>query len=300
MFPRRLSWDGDLLIEGDITDIDILLGGHLFDDAREIACHLHLEGIGAHLHLVEPEVAEDIGGGGTGLTGAQVGQGDLSIFQALIGFGVVDGAGDEAFGVIEVVDAGLSAEFGVEHFCLGDQVFEVVFFAEEQGAGRADIDATGFLPAIIEQVSAAGALLSQGEVGVEVDGVVGAGVEAVFAAGALFRVDEHQAVVTAIDGAGLAGGDAGGVLAMHAGGGDVRHLDLGYAAAFALDEFHPEVSGVGLGFGIGRPVVADVLVLAGDLAVVTTVAFGYVNYEGFHGNHSPSTQASKRSPAAGS
>jgi len=35
---------------------------------------------------------------------------------------------------------------------------------------------------------------------------------------------------------------------------------------------HPELTGVRLGLGVGSPVVADMLVLAGNLAVVTPVA----------------------------
>jgi hypothetical protein len=38
------------------------------------------------------------------------------------------------------------------------------------------------------------------------------------------------------------------------------------------------MSGVRLGFGDGRPVIADVLVLAGNLAVIAAVAFVDINH----------------------
>src|SRR3974377_735618 len=50
---------------------------------------------------------------------------------------------------------------------------------------------------------------------------------------------------------------------------------------------HPEMSRVGLGFRVGRPVIVHMLILASDLAVETAIAFGNVNHHYFHDN-SPS------------
>ena len=86
---------------------------------------------------------------------------------------------------------------------------------------------------------------------------------------------------------------------MHAGVGDVVHLDLGHGAADVLVQPHPELAGVGLGLGDGRPVVADVLVLADELAGVAAYAEFDVDDEDLHLSP-PSIQASKRKPAPGS
>ena len=160
----------------------------------------------------------------------------------------------------------------MEYLGLVYQGFEVLFLAENQGIGRAGVDAAGLFPALVKEVSAEGALLGDVKVGIEVDNAVGAGIDALSGAGAFFRVDDDDAVVALVDGAGLAGQDAGGVIAVLA---DIVHVsdsDLGHGALDDIGDLHPEVAGIGLGFGDRGPVVADVLVLAGDLAVVAAVA----------------------------
>jgi hypothetical protein len=52
----------------------------------------------------------------------------------------------------------------------------------------------------------------------------------------------------------------------------IAHPYLGHRALDDVSDFHPELADIRLGLGNRRPVVADMLVLAGDLAVVTTVA----------------------------
>ena len=56
--------------------------------------------------------------------------------------------------------------------------------------------------------------------------------------------------------------------------GQVAYLDLGHLAPNGFGKTDPELAGIGLGFGVGAPVVAHMFVLAGDLAAVAAVADG--------------------------
>jgi hypothetical protein len=58
---------------------------------------------------------------------------------------------------------------------------------------------------------------------------------------------------------------------MKTGHGNIVHFYLGHRAADELILFHPELAGVRLRFGVGRPVVADMFVLAGNLATIATI-----------------------------
>jgi hypothetical protein len=60
------------------------------------------------------------------------------------------------------------------------------------------------------------------------------------------------------------------------------HLDLGDGASDKLIEFHPELAGIRLGFGIGGPVIGDMLILAGNLAVVATITDRNIDNKSFH------------------
>jgi len=117
------------------------------------------------------------------------------------------------------------------------------------------------------------ALLSDVEVGIEVDNSVGTGIQTLPGAGAFLRIDNDDAVIPLVDGTCLAGGDAWCFVAMLA---DVVHIsdpDLGYGALNDIGDLHPELAGIRLRFGDGSPVIGNMLVFAGDLAVVAAVAF---------------------------
>jgi hypothetical protein len=58
---------------------------------------------------------------------------------------------------------------------------------------------------------------------------------------------------------------------VHAENRNVVHLDLGHGSPDELVLFQPELPGVWLRLGIGCPVIADMLVLAGNLAALTSV-----------------------------
>jgi hypothetical protein len=47
-------------------------------------------------------------------------------------------------------------------------------------------------------------------------------------------------------------------------------------------QFQPELPGIRLRFCIGTPVIADMFVLAGNLATVATIAMGNIMNKDFH------------------
>jgi hypothetical protein len=121
-------------------------------------------------------------------------------------------------------------------------------------------------------MGAHGALLSYVEVGIEVDYSVGTSVETLSGAGALFRVDDDDAVLSLVDGTCLTRRDAWCIVAMLA---NVMHIpdsDLGHCALDDVGDLHPELAGIRLRLGDRSPVIANVLVLAGNLAVVAAIA----------------------------
>ena len=147
-------------------------------------------------------------------------------------------------------------------------------------------------------MGAARALLGDLEGIVHVDRVIGTRGGAVGAPRAGFRVDDHQAIVPLVNRAfDLAGVKADRFVAVVAEHRDIVDFDLGDGAPYVLTEFQPELPGLRLGLGIGGPIVAAVLVLAGNLAAVAPVADGRVENEDLHlASPSLSTQASNFSP----
>jgi hypothetical protein len=57
----------------------------------------------------------------------------------------------------------------------------------------------------------------------------------------------------------------------------VGHFDFRNLAADIVIDLVPELSGVGLRLGNGRPVVSDMFVLAGDLTVVASITDIIIN-----------------------
>ena len=91
----------------------------------------------------------------------------------------------------------------------------------------------------------------------------------------LDRVDDDEAVGPLVHGAVV--GEAGGVVAVLAGLGQVGDLGERVLAALLALDVHPAVPVPGLRGGRGRKVVADELVLVGQKAVVAVVAAGDVD-----------------------
>jgi hypothetical protein len=121
-------------------------------------------------------------------------------------------------------------------------------------------------------MSAKGALLRYVRFVIEIDSPVRARLDAKTVSPALLGVDDYYPVVPLVDGVFPAGLEAGGIVAMLADIVQVAHPYLRRRSPDHIGHLVPEVAGIRLRFGIGRPVNADVLILAGNLAVVTTVA----------------------------
>jgi hypothetical protein len=67
----------------------------------------------------------------------------------------------------------------------------------------------------------------------------------------------------------------------------IGHLDLRHLAPDNILYLHPELAGVRLGLGYRRPVIPDMLILAGYLTVVASIAFRDINYKRLHYLPSP-------------
>jgi hypothetical protein len=165
----------------------------------------------------------------------------------------------------------------VKHFSLGYPLFEVFLLAEPQGIGRTGVNTSRFLPAIVKQMSAEGAFLRDVEVGIEVDDPVRTGVKALSGTDTFLRVDDDDAVFPLVDSLALAGGDAGSLVTVLADSVHVAYPYLGHCSLHHIDYLLPEVSSIRLWLGVGSPVIANMLVLAGDLAIVATVTSGNVD-----------------------
>ena len=72
--------------------------------------------------------------------------------------------------------------------------------------------------------------------------------------------------------------------------GEVVDAHLGDRAHHLLLHTKPELADLRLRLGIRAPVVAHMLVLAGDLAVVAAVAFGRVDHKSKCHLHSPKSK----------
>src|SRR5665647_84197 len=304
LFALGVIWNAagavSRLPDGDVADVDVLAridGAHLL---RQVSVLLDEDRVRARLHVAEPEVAVAVGGRLIRLAIAGLHGRDLGVLGALVHLGLVDGAGDERLGQADVVDPRLHVQAGLESLGLGDEVLEVLFFAERERAGGAGVDAPRLGPAVVQKVRAERALLGDVQRVVEVDHVlVGARLEAELIAAALVGVDDHGPVVALVDRLDVASGDARRLVAVLADAVHVRDIDLGHLAAHVVVDPVPELPRVGLRLGDGRPVVADVLVLAGHLAVVAAVADVQIDDEDLAHHSPPQMQASRPGPAHG-
>src|SRR3989304_2105781 len=113
------------------------------------------------------------------------------------------------------------------------------------------------------------ALLGELLVLVPEDHPVGAGLHQLLLAARLVRVDHHDPVAAPVDRPAPGGLHARRLRALLAGRGDVMNADAGRVElTLDLVDAYPEVAEGGLRFGEPGVFVSDVLVLAGDLAVV--------------------------------
>jgi hypothetical protein len=132
-------------------------------------------------------------------------------------------------------------------------------------------------------MGAAGAFLGQVQIVIEVNGFVRAGVDAALAAGALNRINDYQPIFSLIDRTiNFAGRHAGGIRTMIAEEWIIGYLDSGYLPSNGLGQLQPELAGIRLRFSIRGPVIGDMLILAGDLAVVAAIADRTIMNKYFH------------------
>jgi hypothetical protein len=132
-------------------------------------------------------------------------------------------------------------------------------------------------------MSTACAFLSEVKIFIEVDAAVWAGPHALPAPGALFWIDYYQSVGPLIDAAfDRAGGNTGSGVAVHANSSDIGYFNLGYSPSDVFIHLAPELPGIRLRPGIGRPIIPAMLIFTGDLAVPASNTFLNIYHENFH------------------
>jgi hypothetical protein len=104
-----------------------------------------------------------------------------------------------------------------------------------------------------------------------------AGIDAVLPTGAFLGIDNYYSIVPLVYRPLFAGADAGRLVAVLAYRVVIGNLDLRDRSPDHIGYLHPELAGIRLRFGIWGPVVANVFVLAGDLAVITAAALVDIN-----------------------
>jgi hypothetical protein len=105
------------------------------------------------------------------------------------------------------------------------------------------------------------------------------GLEARFTSPAFRRVDNNDAVRPFIDSMVLTGIDTGSGITVLADGMVIGNFNLGYRTPYFVYDPCPELPAEWLGFGDGTPVITDMLIFTGNLAVMTTVTFSYIYNE---------------------
>jgi hypothetical protein len=130
-------------------------------------------------------------------------------------------------------------------------------------------------------MGAAGAFLGDIKTVIPIDRSVRTGIHAILAAGTLHRVDYYQSVISPVDSLHRAGWQAGCITAMIAQVSNISYFNLGDRPSDMLAQFQPELSGFRLGFGIRSPIVNNMLVFAGDLAIIASVTSCYIKSKDF-------------------
>ena len=151
----------------------------------------------------------------------------------------------------------------------------------------------------IQEVSTHSAFLSYIEVPVEIYNSIGTCIDAIPVTSASLGVDDDYAIVSLVYRMGRASGDAGRLITVLTYVMKICDPHLGNGPPDHVSNLHPEVPGQGLRLGIGSPVVAYVLVLTGNLTVITTIANVVVDNQGLTHYLPPSIQHSKPGPAHG-
>jgi hypothetical protein len=121
------------------------------------------------------------------------------------------------------------------------------------------------------------ALLSDLHVLVEVDYPVRTGIQTVPLPGALGGIDNDRSIFSLVDGFASTGFHAGSIIAVLTHVMHIAHLDLGDLSSDMLFYSGPELTGIRLRFSNRGPIIADMLIFARNLAVITAITFGNID-----------------------
>jgi hypothetical protein len=127
-------------------------------------------------------------------------------------------------------------------------------------------------------MSTPGTLLSYLHILIEVDYSVRTGIQTVPLTGALGRIDNDGSVFSLIDGITAAGFHTGSIITVLTHLMHIGHLNLGHLSSHMFLNLSPELTGIRLRFSDRGPIIAHMLILARDLAVIAAVTFGNIDY----------------------
>ena len=121
----------------------------------------------------------------------------------------------------------------------------------------------------------------------------------VFPTHGLLRIDDNQAILATIHGFGCSL-DQRAILTVTAQHRTILNANFRDLAMSALVHLEPELSRIWLWLRVGRPCIANVLILACKLTGVTAVALVKINDESLHPYASSLIQLVMSTPSAGS
>jgi hypothetical protein len=116
---------------------------------------------------------------------------------------------------------------------------------------------------------------------IEIDDIIGAGFHTILAASAFLRINEHNAILPSEHRIFRASRNTRRLLTMHTGDRHSLYQNLRLRAPHCLNDLHPKVP-FRLRFGYWGPIVSNVLVFTGELAIVTPNTFTDINQDCLH------------------
>ena len=148
----------------------------------------------------------------------------------------------------------------------------------------------------VYKMGTAGALLGYLKLIIEINSPIGTGINAKLAAGAFLGVNDNQPIRSGEYGSHRAGLYTRSIVTMLSRYKHMGYLNMRYLSPLGFIHFTPKMSPFRLRLGIGGPIVAAVLVLTGNLALVTPTARTNIYHKSLHFCLPPSTQVSNNRP----
>jgi hypothetical protein len=148
----------------------------------------------------------------------------------------------------------------------------------------------------VYKMGTACALLSHLKLSIEINSPIGAGINAKLAAGAFFGVNDNQPIGSGVYSSHRATYYTRSIVTMLARYKHMGYLNMRYLSPLGFVHFTPKMPPFRLRLGIGGPIVAAVLVLTCNLALVTPTALFNIYNKSLHFYLPPSTHVLNNRP----